>query len=104
MKKAVFLIPLVFLGACQTMSGGRPAKNVVTIESEPVGALVVIEGYGECETPCTISLDAQRMIRIAKPGYLAQRFGVSPGAKRVLAILEEAAPTEDVEAGALPDL
>ena len=75
-----------------------------TITSEPAGALVKIEGYGECETPCTIKLDERREVTIAKAGYIAQRFGVTPGKRDVHVVLELAAPTDEVSEETLPEL
>jgi hypothetical protein len=75
-----------------------------TIKSTPSGALVQIAGYGDCETPCTIKLDGRRDVTVAKAGYKAQRFGVSPGGGDVNVILELAAPTEEVATETLPEL
>ena len=80
------------------------AGEVRTITSEPDGALVRVEGFGECETPCTIKLDGRREVTVAKAGYKAQRFGVTPGSKDIHVILELAAPTQDVDAETLPSL
>lgn len=80
------------------------AGEVRTITSEPGGALVRVDGFGECETPCTIKLDGRREVTVAKAGYKAQRFGVSPGSKDVHVILQLAAPTHDVDAETLPSL
>ncbi|MBB5519205.1 PEGA domain-containing protein [Amphiplicatus metriothermophilus] len=85
-------------GACATTPG------VVEIVSEPPGALVVVEGYGECETPCTIGLDGLREVTVAKAGFVPQRFAIAPGAGRVQVALELAAPIEEVDEEVLPDL
>lgn len=87
------------LSGCLASSGGMR-----TIESTPAGALVTIEGYGECETPCTVKLDGYRQVTVAKAGYKAQRFGVKPGGKTIQVILELAAPSGEVDATALPEL
>ncbi|MEM8771161.1 MAG: PEGA domain-containing protein [Pseudomonadota bacterium] len=75
-----------------------------TITSTPAGALVKIEGFGECETPCTIKLDGARNVTVAKAGYKAQRFAVKPGRENVNVILELAAPTDEVSSETLPEL
>ena len=105
MKRSISLLmaslAAVALAGCQTLSFG---KKYTTIESIPVGATVSIEGYGECETPCTIQHDVVRTIVVAKAGYLPQKFNVSPGAGKVRVRLELAAPTEGVDQQTLPDL
>lgn len=96
----ISVIALTSLPGCLTLSGG----DVREITSEPAGALVQIDGFGECETPCTVRLDALRQISVAKAGYKAQRFHVSPGGKGVHVILELAAPTKDIDTTQLPAL
>ena len=85
-------------GGCMTTKGAR------MIKSDPPGALVTVEGFGECETPCRITLDTRREVTVAKAGYKAQRFGITPGGRSVMVVLELAAPTDDVDAIALPEL
>ncbi|MEO1251949.1 MAG: PEGA domain-containing protein [Pseudomonadota bacterium] len=75
-----------------------------TITSAPSGAVVTIEAFGECETPCTVKLDGLRQVTVAKAGYKAQRFGVRPGDEPVHVILQLAAPTESIDATSLPTL
>ena len=94
----IALCPLILSGCLTT------ASNMRTINSDPTGATVRIEGFGECETPCEIKLDAQRSVIVAKAGYLPQKFWISPDGPAVDVILELAAPTDDVDAEALPDL
>lgn len=83
---------------CMTTQGAR------RIVSEPPGALVTVEGFGECETPCTVQLDARRNVIVAKAGYKAQRFVIAPDGPPVNVILELAAPTDDVDAETLPEI
>ena len=78
--------------------------EVRTITSQPDGALVRIDGFGECETPCTVKLDGRREVTVAKAGYKAQRFGITPGNRDIHVILDLAAPTQDVDAETLPSL
>ncbi len=99
-KLAIIAAGLVSLPGCLTLSGG----DVRTITSQPTGALVQIADYGECETPCTVRLDALREMTVAKAGYKAQRFHVAPGNKDVHVILVLAAPTTDIDAAELPAL
>lgn len=75
-----------------------------TINSTPPGALVQVEGFGTCETPCTIRVDDLRQVTVAKPGFRAQRFGIRPGRGDIDVILELAAPTRGVDAETLPEL
>ncbi|GJL94584.1 MAG: hypothetical protein DHS20C05_09890 [Hyphococcus sp.] len=95
--RAVFLASItVLLAGCASSGGMR------TINSTPPGALVTVEGYGECETPCTIKLDGSRHITVAKAGYKAQRFYISPDGQPVEVILELAAPAGEVDETSLP--
>ena len=99
-NSVIIAVAMLALPGCLTLSGG----DVRAITSDPAGALVQIDGYGECETPCTVRLDALRQMTVAKAGYKAQRFHVAPGNKDVHVILELAAPTKDVDATELPAL
>lgn len=96
---AAFL-PFLLTG-CMTIGGG---SSVMLVNTAPQGALVAIDGYGECETPCTIGLDAPKKARIAKAGFVSKTFVLSPGSREVTIPLELAAASEDVDASALPDL
>ncbi|GAB4522956.1 MAG: hypothetical protein Kow00133_10760 [Amphiplicatus sp.] len=98
LRRIVLSAAALSAGACATTPG------VVEIVSEPPGALVTVEGYGECQTPCTIGLDGPRDVTVAKAGFLPKRFAVAPGAGRVKVALDLAAPTEKVDEEALPDL
>ena len=96
------LFPVIFtlfMSGCLATSG-----NMRTIESTPSGALVTIENYGTCETPCTVKLDGRRNVTIAKAGYKAQRFAIDAKGKPVRVKLELAAPTGDVDAQTLPEI
>ncbi len=86
--------------ACATTNG----PTITLIETDPPGALVQVEGFGECEAPCTIELDAPRNLTIAKAGYDAQRLTLEPGKKRLQIKLTLSAPTTDVEEITLPEL
>lgn len=91
---------VALLAACQS----APKTTITEIASEPAGAEVQIEGYGTCFTPCRIEIDRQRNITVAKAGFLAERFAISPGQKSVALKLKLAAPTKDVDKATLPDL
>lgn len=78
--------------------------NSTRIVTKPPGAVVRVEGAGECETPCRIELDRARDITIAKAGYKAQRIRVAPGQSKVKVRLELVAPTKEVESNELPEL
>ena len=103
MKRLIIAVAIFALAGCQTLSFGG-GSSVTTIESDPNGANVTVEGYGECNTPCTVGHDVDRMITVAKTGYKPQRFVIKPGSKRVRVELEQSASTEDVEATAMPEL
>ncbi|HXI87569.1 MAG TPA: PEGA domain-containing protein [Parvularculaceae bacterium] len=100
-------IALGLLAGCKTLSladiGIKGAGAPITrIETDPPGATVRVEGYGECISPCTIGLDGPRQIIIAKAGYKAQHLELTPGQSRVKFKLELAAPTTNVESTDLP--
>lgn len=88
------------LGACATAKGSR----IVLVDTDPQGALIRVEGFGECESPCRIEVDATRHLTIAKAGYNAERIVIDPTSKNILVKLKLSAPTTDVEADALPEL
>lgn len=102
MKRTIVLFAATLASGCQTL--GLFGPSVTTIESTPSQAQVVVEGYGDCETPCTIEHDADRIVRIAKTGYKPQRFVIKPGAGTVSVALEEVAQTTGVESTSMPEL
>ena len=96
-----FILPILLaamLSGCMTLGGGREIRSI------PSGALVTLPGFGECETPCTIKLDRTRRITIAKAGYRPRRVDIEPEGAPVTIPLDLAAPTEEVDTQALPDL
>jgi hypothetical protein len=103
LKRIVIVAAIALTGGCQTLGMGAGA-GITTLNSEPPGAYVKVEGLGECETPCRIELDAPRMITVAKAGFKPQRFQVAPGKKRINVVLELVAPTEEVETQEIPEL
>ena len=87
------------LSGCMTLGGsGREIRTL------PTGALITIDGFGECETPCTIKLDRKRRVRFAKAGYVTRYVDVEPSGGPVTVPLELAAASEDVDTTPLPDL
>lgn len=96
MRISFIAAAILLLGGCASTGGLR------TINSTPPGALVTVEGYGECETPCTVKLDGSRRVTVAKAGYKAQRFYISPKGSAVEVILELAAPAGEIDKTALP--
>ncbi|MGF1544875.1 MAG: PEGA domain-containing protein [Parvularculaceae bacterium] len=97
---SVATLALIGLSACAS-SGGM---KLTTIDSAPQGARVVVENFGECETPCVVQHDAPRRVTVAKAGFVRQDIVITPGQKRVTLALELAAPSGDVEASDLPTL
>ncbi len=93
---------LTAAGGCVTIGGG--GSSIVTVNTSPPGALLTIDGAGECETPCTIKLDGPRQAKIAKAGFVAVTTTLAPGRKSVTIPLELAAASEDVDTLVLPDL
>lgn len=90
---------------CKTLDfGDDNAATIVTVASTPPGALVTVEGFGECETPCTIEIDKPRNITVAKAGYDAQKMVLVPGRRKVDVVLKLSTQTKDVDATELPEL
>ncbi len=86
---------------CQSSGNGA---RIAVIETEPPGAIVKVEGFGECVSPCSIELDAPRRLTIAKAGFKKRVMEITPGDRRVRVDLELAAPSGDVVADDLPPL
>ena len=84
--------------ACQTFGDDN-----VEITTEPPGALVRIEGFGECDSPCTVEVDKPRQVTIAKAGYEAEKLSIEPG-KDVNLKMKLVAPTKNVDASEMPDI
>ncbi len=94
-------VGVLSLGGCLTMPGGT---TTLLVNTDPQGALVAIDGVGECETPCTIRLDGPKKARIAKAGFVTKTYVLSPSGRDVTIPLELAAASDDVDTTALPDL
>ena len=99
LKFLVIGVSSLALGGCLATGG-----KVRTIDSNPPGATVTIDGYGECTTPCKVKLDQRRNVTIGKPGFKAQRFAISPDGPTVKVNLELVAKTSDVNSSTLPDI
>jgi hypothetical protein len=95
------LLATLALAAAGCAATGAKRTEVVT---KPAGAVVRVEGFGECLSPCVIELDAARNVTIAKAGYKAQNIVIRPDGRRVVVELELAAPTTDVEESEIPEL
>lgn len=85
--------------ACMTTG-----PQVVSVTSDPAEALVRIDGFGECTTPCNVEVDKPRDAVVAKAGFLAQDIVLTPDRRKMHIILELAAPTEGVESDTLPEV
>ncbi|MDZ7627527.1 MAG: PEGA domain-containing protein [Parvularculaceae bacterium] len=90
----------IALTACATTDGPK----ITLVETDPAGAIVQVDGFGECEAPCRIELDKPRNLTIAKAGYDAERLTLSPGTKILRVKLRLSAPTTGVEEEPLPAL
>lgn len=97
--KSIIFVGALALQGCTTFGDG-----LAKFSSNPDGATVTIEGYGDCITPCTARIYSPVMVTIAKIGFTPQRFQVGPGTKNIKVELELAASTEDVEEETLPAL
>lgn len=103
MRLFVLGLIAVALPACSA-TGGMFGGGVSEIISTPPGATASIDGFGECETPCTVRVDQARYVTIAKAGYTPQTIRLEPGGKTISVELELAAPTGEVDTQTLPDL
>ena len=103
MRKPAFLLlaALTLLGGCMTIGGGA---STLLVKTDPEGALLSIDGVGECETPCSVLLDGPKQARVAKAGFVSKTYVLSPGRSEVTIPLELAAASDDVDATGLPDL
>jgi|GEM_PF-3090032 len=100
MKRILTVIALISMTACATVGG----SGLTTITSTPSNATVQIDGFKDCETPCAIRIEFPADVTVAKAGYTAERFRLTPGKRSVDVELELAAPTEGVEETELPEL
>lgn len=89
------------LSGCVTLGG---SGDMLKINTTPPGALVTVDGAGQCETPCTIKLDRPRRAKIAKAGFISLDVMLSPSRRSVTVPLELAAASADVDAEALPEI
>lgn len=85
---------------CLTILG----DDTIDIETTPPGATVTLEGFGQCETPCSIEIGETRRVTVAKAGYKPVRLSVPPNSRDISILLELAAPTDEVDTTTLPDL
>ncbi|MEM9262323.1 MAG: PEGA domain-containing protein [Pseudomonadota bacterium] len=94
---------ILFLVATTSCSSNS-AASLTRIETVPDQALVQIDGFGECDAPCTIEHNGPRRVTIAKAGYEKVELTIAPGQRVVRVELDLAAPTGVVEADGLPPL
>ncbi|MBI1392478.1 MAG: PEGA domain-containing protein [Alphaproteobacteria bacterium] len=99
---AAATIALASIAGCATT--GADGSGLTRIETTPPGALVRIEGFGECETPCVIEHNGPRAITIARVGYNKVEATIQPGDRLLAIALELAAPSGEVQAEELPPL
>lgn len=93
-----------FAAICASACATADGPKISLVETDPPDAIIRVEGFGECQSPCRIELDAPRNLTIAKAGYDAQRVVLEPGTKRLLITLKLAAPTTKVDEEGLPEL
>ncbi|MCI5044959.1 MAG: hypothetical protein MRY72_09700 [Aquisalinus sp.] len=100
MLKKIILAALFIVAGCETTS-----VDYLTISSAPTEALLKFGDGSTCTTPCPLYVTENLTMTIAKAGYIAQEWTLIEGQTGYLQInLELAAPTEEVEETALPDL
>lgn len=106
MKRLVLAVAALALAGCKGFDafGGGSSSTIVRVTSEPAGAVVTLEGFGSCETPCTVGIDKPREAKIAKAGYVSQTVTLSPDKRSVKVTLELSAPTTDVDETELPEI
>ena len=93
------------LGACAS-SGGLSRGKVVTVLSDPSGAMLRMADGSWCETPCDVDLSRQIEFTLTRDGYtpIEGTLRMSDRGKTRRFPMELAAPAVDVEETALPDL
>lgn len=96
---------LALASGCVTdgLGAGPRARNVNVVTTPP-GAVLTIDGAGECETPCIVRLDGPKQARLAKAGFIAMNVVLTPDKRTIAIPLELAAPSGAVDAAALPEL
>ena len=94
------LIAVTALALCGCLTTG----GVREVRTDPAGAFLMIEGFGSCETPCTVKVDRPRQARVSRTGYVTQDITIEPGRGPVTVTLELAAASQDVDAVSLPEL
>lgn len=102
-KALVLSCAILAIGGCKTLGGGEKT-TMVTIISEPGDALVTVDGFGECQTPCTVEIDKPRTVTVAKAGYDQQKLTLQPGKRQIIVRLALSAPTTGVDETQLPEL
>ncbi len=95
---------IALIASCASACATAKGPKITLVETDPPGAFVQVEGFGACETPCRIELDAPRNLTIAKAGYDARRLVLQPGTRTLSVTLTLSAPTTGVDAQPLPDL
>jgi hypothetical protein len=98
--RPLLLLPALLIAACET----TPSNTLVRVETTPPGAVLSIDGFGECETPCTIEIDREREAQLAKAGFNPQKIILRPGVKTLAIAMELAAPTTTVDEASIPEL
>lgn len=99
MRHILLVFAAGFASSCMTILPDR-----TLVKTNPAGAVVTVEGFGECETPCRIKVDEPRTATVAKAGYEKKQIMLEPGRSTVSIDLKLAAPTEEVEKSDLPKL
>lgn len=76
-KCMLIVLACVGLAGCATVTRGT--DEVLTIESTPAGAEVVVSTGFTCITPCAVGLARRRSygIRVSKPGFRPQAIAVN---------------------------
>lgn len=95
---------MIVILAALPLAGCLTAGGVREVRTDPAGAFLMIEGFGTCETPCTVKVDRPRPARVSRTGYLTQNITIEPGRGPVTVTLELAAASQDVDAISLPEL
>lgn len=102
LRTIAVLAALTLAAGCQTFGGGK--SKMVELVTLPPDATATVEGFGACQTPCTVEIDQPRWVNFAKAGYLAQRLQITTDKKKVNVVMELAAPTTDVDTTVLPEI
>ena len=98
----IAIVAAIVLTGCQTT--GPNGGTLISVTTKPADAQLTVEGYGACQTPCTVELQKPRRATLAKAGFQKEEILLHTDRRRVHIPMRLSAPTEEIETDTLPDL